>query len=408
MYHLAQPSLPSLSCEFCDWFAGSTPALQTHLASQHSEDMFGCQASPACRQVFLTVRELRQHLTSSHHHQTFDCVKLVKAGQVRLPRDLRLARCVQCRASLYTEASRAGHGCGAGLSYECRACERYQLASGEKLETHINLRHGSWAVKAVKGSLVLGPRAAPGPDLQSFSCAACGHAEMFFADIDAHIQTKHKISRDNRAVIYSYINLPSPDFLVQQDCQICGSSFILPEVELLAHTFTCHGESKLPEFSHSQRISRTCRICLFNTDNCHRMENHLSREHRTGIFSDDHEDSSAFENVSSPQKVKSKVPSKLKVISSPEEKSRGFKKKSKKSRQKEGKSEEMMAGREKERRLKRRHKKKVGKKLAKMEMSELLKLKKQIESELENLNVDCAITEKKAVTLKKTVRFFGK
>ena len=154
MYHLGHPALPSLSCDLCDWFAGSTAALQTHLASQHSEDMFGCQASPACRQIFLTVGELRHHLTSSHHHQTFDCVKLVKAGRVRLPRDLRLARCVQCRASLYTQAARAGHGCGAGLSYECRACERYQLASVEKLETHINLRHGSWAVKTVQGSLV--------------------------------------------------------------------------------------------------------------------------------------------------------------------------------------------------------------------------------------------------------------
>ena len=68
----------------------------------------------------------------------------------------------------------------------------------------------------------------------------------------------------------------------------------------------------------------------------------------------------------------------------------------------------------KERKEKRRHKdpseRKVVKKLAKKEMSELLNLKKQLESEIkkEDHSRDCANPEKKAVTLKKTVRFFGK
>ena len=246
-------------------------------------------------------------------------------------------------------------------------------------------------------------------------------------DIDDHIQTKHKISRENKAVILSSINLPSRDLLVQQDCQLCGSSFILPEVELLGHTVSCHGESKLPEFSHSQRISRTCRICLFNTNNSYRMEKHLSQEHRPETFAGDHVDTSRVENISSPQSAKFKVRSKLKVLSSPEVKSKGFKKKSKKSRQTEVKSKELKADkrkkkdssgikkRKKERKEKKTHRKdvKMGKKLAKLEMSELLDLKKKIEGELENLDneehsSDCANPEKKAVTLKKTVRFFGK
>ena len=289
-------------------------------------------------------------------------------------------------------------------------------------------------------------------------------------DIDQHIQTKHKIPRDNKTAIYSCINLPCRDLLVQQDCQPCGSSFVLPEVELLRHTVTCHGESKLPEFSHSQRVSRTCRICLFSTNNSYRMEKHLSQEHRPKSFAGGYVDTSRVGNLSSPQPNKSKVPSKLKVLSSPEEKSYGFKKKSKKSKEKEVKSKEMKAERKEKKRQrkdqsgskktvkklaklemsellnlkkqfeseleklnkedeeragrveegkgKKRHQKnpcgskKNVKKLAKLEMSELLDLKKKFEEELENMNTeehssDCAKSEKKAVTLKKTVRFFG-
>ena len=140
------------------------------------------------------------------------------------------------------------------------------------------------------------------------------------------------------------------------------------------------------------------------------------REHRWGAFSSDHEDSST---ISSPQSVKSKGSSKLRVLKSPKKKNKDFKKKSLKSKEKEGKTKVMEADREKERKGKKRHhkdhkgSKKVVKKLAKMEMSDLLNLKTQIESELKNVNKeehsrDCANPEKKAVTLKKTVRFFGK
>ena len=142
--------LPSLSCQFCHYFAETAGGLRAHQRWQHSQEMFHCQASPACRETFLSVTELRLHLTGSHLLPAFDCGKLAKAGRILLPRDLRLARCSLCRAELFTAQARASHDCGAALSWECRACERYQLASGEKLETHINLKHGSWVVKTVQ------------------------------------------------------------------------------------------------------------------------------------------------------------------------------------------------------------------------------------------------------------------
>ena len=147
---LAGGQPPSLSCEFCDSVGESRAGLRAHQSWHHSEQMFRCEASPACSQVFLTVRELRLHLTGCHLLQAFDCVKVARAGLVRLPRDLRLVRCGLCRAELYTDQARSSHGCGADLRYECRACEGYHLASWEKLNTHVNLKHGSWVIKTVQ------------------------------------------------------------------------------------------------------------------------------------------------------------------------------------------------------------------------------------------------------------------
>ena len=149
MYHHQPPSYP-LPCQFCHSVAETAAGLKVHQSWHHSEQMFRCQVSPECSQSFLTVSELRLHLTGSHLLPAFDCGKLARAGRVLLPRELRLARCSLCRAELYTEQARTGHGCGAGLSYECRACERYTLPSWDKLNTHVNLKHGSWVVKTVQ------------------------------------------------------------------------------------------------------------------------------------------------------------------------------------------------------------------------------------------------------------------
>jgi len=404
---LSSSQLVKLRCQFCQFQFGEVHWLRDHLEKQHIQDMFRCQFSPDCGQNFLTVPELRLHLTTFHAHQTFDCAKLAKSGKVGLPRDLRLWRCGQCGDKLYCQERAAKHR---DLKYECRACERYSLPSLQRLNTHINLRHGSWTVKLGPGGLVLGPKLTvraetppsveKGPEAKKekssfhsqvesgFSCAPCGHSESTFADIEEHLRDRHNIPRDNQAAILSSIILPRREWLAVQECLLCGSAF-LSKPQLLHHITNCHQGSPLLK-SGAERVRTTCRICHFSSDSRVSMERHLNREHKPEIFFQDQQ-ISPLDNISNLQTVPSKNDrsdtkkkqsnrEQIVVATKKKDKDRKYMNSDSLKEKEEMKGKSYLGNFNEIKRNKKR------KRLKKMEFQELFDLKNKIEKQLEDLD----------------------
>jgi len=330
-------------CYFCP-SVFPTISLSSHLTTTHSSLMFHCRAHTAlgtlCAQQFLSVPQLRTHLSSQHIISTFSSDKLAKAGTITLPKDLRMYRCKSCpqdqAAIFYGSAERISAHIATShpeltasntrrmIGYECRACDKYQLDDQEHLLRHIKLRHSRTRKPSVEPLPAPVPRPSPSPEyvapgeLESpgpalsrctmcpspglvhmdqvtahqkshstalFTCAACDLKYELYLDVESHIKVRHKVVQASS--IRESIRLPDRELLVSMECGVCHKQFVgQGEQVLISHIESTHGKYYVG-IGGGKNLVRLCRICdeLF-TDGV-LMQKHLDGVHTPGLFAND-------------------------------------------------------------------------------------------------------------------------